>query len=273
MSDHSTSIVGITGTDNSDLYVLANLYTPPFDPEAVLSVVVKTVYSTESWCTSMDQHGANLFVVSMDGEMHISAAGQWRTMELECPGGLNAVWAAGESEAYSVGVEGEIVHVTGNSFTKFTDADKRRLNAIHGSSSKHIVAVGDEGLVYIFDGQTWTQLECPTNTNLLSVLCCSDSLVYVSGANGVFFRLNNGAFEAIEAPPAPITSLGLFNNSVYAATGKSGLHVLLDDNTTEQLKEFIVYRLRTVNERLFAVGNKLVAQFDGEGWWGGELDL
>jgi hypothetical protein len=281
--DHNTTIVSITGIDKERLHILSNLYCEPFDSESVLSVVSKlahnpggvcdTYYSTETWCTSMDQStGGTLFVVSMEGEMHVSKGNKWIILDLECPDGLNSVWASNDDEAFAVGLNGERVRVIGQTVSVDRDPEPRRLNAIHGTSSANVYAVGDNGVIMNYDGTIWKDLHFPTNVNLLAVLCNSENEVYVGGSRGTLLKWNGVQWEALESPEITITSLALFKGDLYVSAGRDGVYIL-GKNGLEPFKDLLIYRLKTIGNILFGIGNRLVAQFDGVGWWGGDLNI
>ncbi len=282
---YSATLVSIVGQSHKQAYVLGNLYEEPFDPEYVTSVVLelehkpnvkwKKLYSTPSWCTSMDRSfNGVLYVVSMEGEVHIFEAQSWQTVDLQCPDGLNSVYAANEDEAFMVGLSGQCVHWKSNNFTKIQEPGKRRLNAVHGCDADHVIAVGDEGLVYYFDGNTWDDLQCPTNLNILAVVCCSPDLAYLAGTDGLLFKWDGVGFHALEAPDCNITDLAIFNSELYAAAGLKGIFKL-DGDTLELFKElpFPIYRINSLGDRLFGIGSNVVVQYDGKEWWGGALDL
>lgn len=280
---HNASIVSITGESNDNLNLLANLYYEPFDSESVLSVVTSlshkpdvkgdTIYSTDTWCTSMDKSkGGILYVVSMEGELHIFRNMKWTVINLLCPDGLNSVWAASDYEAFAVGLKGEQVRVINEAVTLTRDPNCRRLNAVHGTASSNVYAVGDDGLIFHFDGYAWTELKSPTASNLLAVLCISDKEVYVAGTAGALFKWDGVSWKRLVAPKIKITSLAMYQNVLYAAAGSEGVFIL-QKKGLQEVKKLLLYRLKTIDNLLFGVGNRLVAQFDGTNWWGGNLDL
>jgi hypothetical protein len=280
--DHQASLVSITGKSNQQLHLLANLYYEPIDPESVLSIIISlshkpdvdgdTIYSTETWCTSLDESdGGTLYVVSMEGEMHVYRNESWHVLDLQAPNGLNSVWAANDNESFAVGLEGERIHVRGDQFEVTRDNNRVRLNAVHGSSTAHVMAVGDHGLAFRFDGKQWHKVELPTNVNLLGVYCLAEDQVLISGA-GVLFRWDGDAWFDIEADGLNISDIAYWNKHFYLACGSNGVYFLQDDELVIK-KELTVYRLNSIGDRLFGVGNRMVTQFDGEGWWGGDLDI
>jgi hypothetical protein len=227
----------------------------------------------ESWLTSMDQTpSGRLFAVSMEGELHYGEEETWATMNLECPDGLNAIWAASDRDLFAVGLAGWRVRISNMVPHVNRDTRERRLNAVHGTSPENIYAAGDGGVIFRYQGGIWSEIESATNVALLAVLCHNDD-VYFAGAEGTLFRRIGDQWNELHSPEEiTITSLAWYQDSLFAAAGLNGIY-RLGPNGLEKFKDRIIYRLRTVGDLLFAFGNNLVIQFDGSGWWGGELDL
>jgi hypothetical protein len=281
--NYNATVLRITGVGIDQLYFLSNVYPRIFDPDAVTSMIAtlaykpnvkwETIFSVETWLTSMDQSkGGNIFVVSMDGELHSNRAGKWEMMDLNCPEGLNDVWACSDDEIFSVGIRGDRVHLIGSSLEVTRDKLGRRLNAVHGTSNNNVFAVGDQGLIMRFDGTNWIELEAPTNYNLLAVLCPSKTETYVAGTEGILLKWDGRDWELQKGPNITITGLAWYRNALYAAAGGDGVYVL-GSKGLEKIKDVQLYRLRTIADLLFGCGNKLVARYDGAAWRGGELDL
>jgi hypothetical protein len=227
----------------------------------------------ESWLTSMDETpSGNPFAVSMEGELHYPENGTWTTMNLACPDGLNAVWAASDHDLFAVGLAGWRVRVTDLVPRVDRDPKERRLNAVHGTSPDNVYAAGDGGIVFHYDGRAWNEIEAPTNATLLAVLCHKDD-VYFAGARGTLFRKTGDRWDDLHSrEEITITSLAWYGDALFAAAGAKGVY-RLGPNGLEAFKERVIYRLKTVADLLFGFGNSLVIQFDGSGWWGGDLDL
>lgn len=66
-----------------------------------------------------------------------------------------------------------------------------------GFSLEEIYAVGGNGGVFKFDGNSWRQLEFPTNIGVSSVCCGGDSHVYVGAGTGRIYRGKDDQWELI----------------------------------------------------------------------------
>ncbi|MBN2530753.1 MAG: hypothetical protein JXR76_30480 [Deltaproteobacteria bacterium] len=288
--EQGCTILSIVGTCLADLHILANVYFEPLDPDEISSAVYSLAYTEtryqceieynhETWITRMFRHAnGSLFAVSMEGELHTNRTGKWEVVNLGCPNGLNGVWAAENNDIFSVGVGGERIHLHELELTNSIDIEKRELRNIHGSSRQNVFVVGDSGAVSRFNGKEWIDLKVGTKHALFAVLCVSDKEVYIGGAHGMVFRWNGENFEWMgadpETPEAEITiySLAIYQNKLYAAAGGDGVYVI-GDNGLEKIKDVTFYNLNVIGDFMFGVGNRLVARFDGAGWWGGNLDI
>jgi len=281
--DHYTTLLSIAGRDSKHLYALANLAPTVDDPDSIWSVVIelshkpevlwKRTYMMETWLTSMGQSSEGyLYAVSMDGDLHTNRTGSWVVHDLDCPAGLNAIWVTSDTEIFAVGEVGKCVRWSGGNTDVFDRIPRVSLNAIHGRSASDVYAVGDEGEILRYNGSTWSEIESPCNHSLFSVLCVSEADMYIAGA-GVLFRTVGQEWEDLHCPPnIEITSLAVYHNELYAAAGEDGIYRLGREGLNK-VKTLAIYELNVIEDLLFGIGGQLVVQFDGRGWWGGNLDL
>ena len=61
----------------------------------------------------------------------------------------------------------------------------RGLNAVAGFSVRDVYAVGFAGSILHWDGASWTELESPTNVDLLSVYCSAGGDVVIGAGGGI----------------------------------------------------------------------------------------
>ena len=185
-TDQVTTILSVTGTSRSKLQFLANL-SQGDEPDANWSVVAEfALGETIEWTRgrvmvdSMDRAPrGSLFAVSIDSKVHTNQTGEWTTLDVPSPG-LNAVWAALDNDVFVVGERGTRARIGGSAVTVARDVTlDERLNAVHGTSHRNVIAVGDDGVARSNDGSTWTPLEVPTNYNLLAVLVRSETEAYI----------------------------------------------------------------------------------------------
>jgi hypothetical protein len=92
----------------------------------------------------------------------------WQPMTVPTTGWINGVWGVKRDSVWAVTSNGEIMFFDGAQWTlKFRTG--RNLMAIHGRDVRNIVAVGDEGRVWRFDGRSWQREESNTDVQLRAV--------------------------------------------------------------------------------------------------------
>jgi hypothetical protein len=97
--------------------------------------------------------------------------------------------------------------------------------------------------------------------------------VYVAGDRGAIFRRRSELWTEIQSRrDIKISGLAWYRDELYAAAGLNGTYKV-GPHGIELAKHLVVYRMKTVGDRLFCFGNNLIAQYDGTEWWGGQLSL
>lgn len=155
-------------------------------------------------CTRMNAvHGASPSTLWAVGELgatvRVSNAGgdapSAAPFNSQTSNALNGVWAASDSDVWSVGAQGTIRHCRGDAhFCEIvTDVPTTEsLNGVSGTSASDIWAVGDAGVVLHYDGVTWTRVRIAgvgtLRPNLYSVWSPGSGHVWVGG-QGVVLSL------------------------------------------------------------------------------------
>lgn len=280
------AIVGVVGDDPGNPQLLVTVSPVVSDPSSITSCVYDVkitpsqmartpLHELDSWATRMTRSPkGTLLVVDMDGVLHAGRAGKWSKRDLRCPGGLIGVWCAGENDVFACGGKGELVRVVGDDVDLQVESEKRTLYAVHGSSTRHVVAVGDDGGVFRYDGRKWHEPDPPTDVNLLSVVCISETEAFIGGTDGKLFRTDSLDFEPLRSPDVSFYDLAWHQGKVYAAAGEDGILILGKDGMEPEasLKEPI-YNLDVVGDRLFASGENLLATHNGVKWIQGYLNF
>ena len=127
---------------------------------------------------------------------------------------LTGIWASSTSNIYAVGENGNVIHFNGTTWdTTVLNPDLSGNNEylfqplnIHGTSANDIFVVGaieynnsqyakkekvkvngPYGNIWHYDGTTWSMMDFPYNTTLLSVYAIAPDDVYAVGAWGDFY--------------------------------------------------------------------------------------
>ena len=183
---------------------------------------ITTLFSNEVPASGACVAG-NLVIVSPTGGMHyadledlLNQAETWieaSTGLVMSIGGPSAIFSTDASHTWVVG-EGGYVYFTANptngvSVQSAGTVTAQGLNAIHGASAKHLIAVGDSNVVLLTSngGDTWELVTGPSAAvNLTACWMISPSTWLVGNASGGFyFTLNAGdTWTAISLPVAAV---------------------------------------------------------------------
>lgn len=151
-----------------------------------------------------------------------------------------------------------------------TDLEVAGFRSVDGFSEDEIYAVGFEGEIWVFDGNEWRRAPSPTNVRLDDVLCAGDA-VTVSGAAGVLLRGRGMEWAALQQDVTreSLWSLASFRDTVYTSD-ISGVY-RIDGDTLSPVEpalpnEITCSYLAANEHRLWSVGSRDIASFDGSTW-------
>ncbi len=151
------------------------------------------------------------------------------------------------------------------------EGDAKLLTSIHGLTDSDIYTVGFNGIILHYDGMNWTQVQSPTNVGIQRVLCVSNDEIYICGnANGLY-RGNRRQWAALTEADERITfwDMAAFKGRVYACTKKELF--VINGNSVEKVEIPVkgplgFYRMDSDQDELWTCGNECLLQFDGENW-------
>lgn len=154
---------------------------------------------------------------------------------------------------------------------KSAAADVTGFEAVDGFDEQDIYAVGWDGDIWKFSGQTWEQLPSPTNLVLVDVCCAGNGSVYTCGRKGFLIKGRDQTWDAVDTRglDEDIWSLAWFNERLYLST----LYAVytLESNGVRQVdmgsdQPKTCHRLSAEDGVLWSIGAKDVMAFDGSSW-------
>lgn len=121
---------------------------------------------------------------------------------------------------------GEWICLSGNDLAVRDEEDKQGkrfgFNDIDGFSVNEIYACGGGGDLWYYNGKTWEQQTCPTDTSLLSICCAPNGKVYVGGIKGVLLEGKNNEWKVVgklgKCGNTWIKRMEWFQDKLYLAT-------------------------------------------------------
>ena len=178
---------------------------------------------------------------------------------------LRDVWSAGPKDTYAVGLDGVILHFDGESLTEMDSGTDKHLGSVHGTPDGEVFAVGFD-VALRFDGSAWSTLP-PTPGFVSSLFAFEADSLFVAGAGVHRF---DGASWKTHLP---------YTETVYEIAASHPENVLFAGWETHRYDGFSVERedfgglgvpeLQTawgIGDRIFATGDEGFFLYDGEHW-------
>ena len=118
-----------------------------------------------------------------DGSIYQLDDGQWGVAQTATLG-YRDLWGSSSTDIYALNMYG-IMHFDGSQWQVLDTGMDVSLNAIHGTASNHIIAVGDSGHIQRYDGQQWQVMTSGAGlTDLCDIWGSGPSDIYAVGASG-----------------------------------------------------------------------------------------
>jgi hypothetical protein len=146
--------------------------------------------------------GTNLFLVGAGGTMVAStnSGSNWAVTSRGTAYNLNAVWGTSSTNVYAVGDGGTIMRWDGSKLTPLVSGTNENLNAIWGVSAGDIYAVGNNGTVLrSTNGTTWALTDLGT-FGLRAVWGSAANNIYVVGDTGAVRHWNGITWTPVVVP-------------------------------------------------------------------------
>jgi hypothetical protein len=132
---------------------------------------------------------------------------------------LNAVWGSGSDDVFAVGDAGTILHYEGGDWKLMMSGTTVTLKDVWGSSSSSVFAIGEAGTVLYYDGDEWSAMSSGTLSDLNAVWGSSASNVFAVGSSGTIRRYDGVTWHAMNSR----TTESL--NGLWGSSGTSVLAV------------------------------------------------
>jgi hypothetical protein len=178
-----------------------------------------TLMTGETITSISGTSSAHLFVGTSTESVYHLAGSAWTTTTTVAL--THAVWAAGDDEAFAVGLAGDVEHFTAGAWTQLTNTGTTAtLAAVWGTSPTNVYAVGRTGAVIHYNGAAWSASTAGSG-NLDAVWGSSPSDLYVGGSTGIYHSPDGIAWTS-QAADAVETIWGDSNTDVFAG-GANGI--------------------------------------------------
>ena len=123
-------------------------------------------------------------------------------------GKLHAVWGSDASNVFAVGEEGAILHYNGNTWSSMSSGMMNALYGIWGSGPE--TSAERKWEIFHYDGTAWSSMNSETMSDLKAVWGTSSSNVFAVGQSGTIRRYNGSSWSDV---------YNYTHNSLYGSPG------------------------------------------------------
>jgi hypothetical protein len=288
--ERETTLLNVIAGDSPDTYlVLANWVELPVEPEEIHGCIVsirsladmyewQTVYSLDTWILALRQLTPEwLLIGTADDYLIRITKRQIETIQIGIGRSVGDIWVINEHNCWLAHDEG-LAYWDGQNV--FQNRPSARIHKIHGLASDFAIAVGAEGLVLIFDGKTWREVDsAPTNQRLIGAFCVDQNQIFISGWRGTLYKWDGkDQWQKIkftgDIDPREINAGGIvaYLGDVYVCASECGLYKIQGKKAV-QVQSFYAGRAAVIHNKLIVTGGNLFVEFDGTDWSQVEINL
>lgn len=112
---------------------------------------------------------------------------------------LYGIWGAGSNNVFAVGENGTIIHYNGNSWSPMNSGTTNHLYGIWGKSINSIFVVGDKGTILYYNGYGWYPMNSGTTNTLRAVWGWNSSYVLAIGDNFTILLFDGNVWTSISS--------------------------------------------------------------------------
>jgi hypothetical protein len=124
---------------------------------------------------------------------------QWEPWPTQSTSWPNDVWGVAADTVWSVWQNGDIMRFDGTTW-RTVFRSRGPLLAIHGLHSRYLLATGNDGKVWRFDGRLWQQEDSGTDSQIRQVWVY-DTLTAFAAAGNTILERKNGVWKSWTFPP------------------------------------------------------------------------
>ena len=212
------------GEDGVVLHYDGTTWTQPTTPAAYHHYVVRGVSASKVWIGSDDYQSPEGTLLVRSGATFAPVELMPAKVGVNAlfSAGSTSVWAAGAN-----GTAGAVLHCSTTSCAAAAlPAGSKRIHALWGSSDSNIYTVGEGGEILHLSGSGWSKAASPTQKDLRAVWGSSAADVWAVGAGGTIVHLESGAWKLVSSPvTTELSSLwGSSASDIWAAGYNTILH-------------------------------------------------
>ena len=141
----------------------------------------------------------DIWAVGVWGNLMRFRGQQWEPWPIQSTSWPNDVWGVAADTVWSVWQNGDIMRFDGTTW-RTVFRSRGTLLAIHGLHSRYLLATGNDGKVWRFDGRLWQQEDSGTDSHIRQVWVY-DTLTAFAAAGNTILERKNGVWKSWTFPP------------------------------------------------------------------------
>jgi hypothetical protein len=130
-----------------------------------------------------------VFFISAGTSVSADSLASWSVMDSGTTTDLNAVWGSDSANIFAVGNSGTIIRYDGTSWSPVTSGTTADLYGIWGSDGANIFAVGKSGAILHYDGVSWSPMTSATTADFYGVWGSDSANIFAVGKSGAILHL------------------------------------------------------------------------------------
>lgn len=143
---------------------------------------------------------------------------------------VGGVWAIGHNDVLAVGDSGKIWHWNGTTWADVVSPTTAKLTGVSGRSATELYAWG-EGVVLLGNGATWTQLPSP-GANVIDLWAGGQSDIWIITEDRGVLRYNGARWAPVDiGTSVQLSSIIGAGDSIYISDEADGLHRIMRATT------------------------------------------
>lgn len=178
-------------------------------------------------------------------------------------------WVVGGNPDETPGAKGVIFEYSEGTWTQVAWLDQY-LNSVSFSNPEFGCAVGENGKIVKYDGQSWSAVSSPSNLRLMGVDVVNDHFIVIVGEYGTLIVSDGNNFTLRDIGTSnDLRSVSYSSPSNGWIVGQQGVLFRCNNTTFTQYPSLsgIAMDVKTIDENnAICVGYRTISKFDGESW-------
>ncbi len=226
----------------------------------------RLIFCENIWMTSLAAAApTSVFGLEVGRTLWSPAKENW-SVSFRADSFMNWVWMLDPACGFLIGDEGMLYRFDGHTWQELEDGDEVALNDIHGQTRDRIALVGDIGSLQLITGNVVDAVELPFDTDLLGVHLATDGRILIAGRGGLCGEVFENELRELDAPKSDFFSVVQFKGTTFWGDGDFGVFRQNGGALEPAHETGMGYDMRTDRDFLYCTGSDAMWRFDEKEW-------